>query len=252
MLRAGSPGLLSTLLLIAAASASPSRIVAIGDGLVGVPSAAPAESSDGDASEGQAPAADRAGGEAQAAGHTPSPGGWTTVLADCLEEGAPAQWAVTDQTQTAETAQTALERVEDVAELRPDVVLVSVGAQELAVHEPAVIERDAGALVGALNKGKSPPVVLLVGVVSPSLTQVPGERSQQELDERTDAVNGVLARLAQTADTVHHVDLWDGWPRDDAGRAQLTAGGWNLSAQGHARVAAIVCDKVLSWAKAQK
>ncbi|MEQ1501497.1 MAG: hypothetical protein ABMB14_04660, partial [Myxococcota bacterium] len=53
-------------------------------------------------------------------------------------------------------------------------------------------------------------------------------------------------QVAKAADGVSHVNLLADWPKDGEARAALTVHGWALSDQGHARVAAAVCDAVLT------
>jgi lysophospholipase L1-like esterase len=58
--------------------------------------------------------------------------------------------------------------------------------------------------------------------------------------------NKALGAVAESADDVAVVDLWTDWPRAAAERGALTLNGWHLSDQGHARVAAAVCDALIS------
>ena len=69
---------------------------------------------------------------------------------------------------------------------------------------------------------------------------------QVALDQRAESWNAAIAAAAAQPG-VAHVDLWKDWPRSGPERAALTADGQRLTDQGHARVAAAVCDAVLSW-----
>jgi hypothetical protein len=178
----------------------------------------------------------------------PVAGGWVPSLADCLEERAPGRFSVIDRAVTGETAASARKRVREVVGLTPAMVVVTLGAQELADPDATaealtVSLRD---LVGALHK-RDTPRVLLVGMVPPTLTQTAyADRERQvKADARTTEWNASVAALAEQLPAVQHVDLWADWPRD-AARAELTRQGWSLSEQGHARVAAAICDAVLA------
>jgi len=180
------------------------------------------------------------------------PGGWVTVLQDCLDEGAPASFTVIDRAVPGETAKSARERVDGVVELSPGLVVVALGAQELGDESPspARFKRDLQRLVDALRQAPRKPDVLLLGMVPPTLAQageVPGN-AQQDIDNRTSAWNEALKSVASEQAGVRHVDLWSDWPRESGQRAGLTVNGWHLSDQGHARVGAAVCDGVMAAA----
>ena len=83
---------------------------------------------------------------------------------------------------------------------------------------------------------------MLVGV-APAVAEVAAD--QAKLDEQIAAWNAVLTAVA-AKDGVRRVDLLTDWPADPAARAGLASGAWALSDQGHARVAAAVCDAVLA------
>jgi len=212
---------LIALLLAATALAGPQPVVALGDGLVaGNP---PVETSAG-------------------------PGGWVAALADCLEERAPGQWSVVDRTVAGDTATTARARVGDVRDLGPALVVVSVGAVELADPraQPQAFKAQLGKLADSLRAPPGLPV-MLVGVIPPTLSQVgPDAGDQAAVDARTRTWNQVLAEVASPSADITHLDLWTSWPREGAARAALTTDGVHLSDQGHARVAAAVCDAVLA------
>jgi lysophospholipase L1-like esterase len=89
--------------------------------------------------------------------------------------------------------------------------------------------------------------VILVGMVPPTLSQAGPDDTERQaaLDARTEAWNAEVAKLARRLPGVRHLDVWTDWPRDGA-RATHTDKGWHLSEQGHARVAAAVCDAVVS------
>ena len=212
------------LYVFASALAAPLPVVAIGDGL----------------GAGPPPSVE--------AGSATVPGGWVPVLADCLEERAPKRFTVVDRAVAGETVATARPKIVQVRELGAAWVIVTLGAQELSDEalDPKKLKEDLAGLIGEL-KGKKGPKVLLVGLVPPTLSQVDGADAarQPALDERTAKANVALSELAAASDAVKHLDLWTDWPHEGPGRAALTQQGWSLSDQGHARVAAAVCDTLL-------
>ncbi len=197
--------------LVAAAYAGALPVVAMGDGLV--------------------------------AGASPSaaPGGWVAVLQDCLEERAPGRFSVVDRANGGPVRET-FERGDAVRELDPTVVVVTFGAHALDGVSAPSLEKDVGKLIRALRSGDAPPRVVLVGV-APAVASVAAD--QAKLDEQIAAWNAVLTTAA-SKDGVRRVDLLTDWPADPAARAGLASGAWALSDQGHARVAAAVCDAVLA------
>jgi lysophospholipase L1-like esterase len=244
--------------------ADPSAVVAIGDGLVaGLPSpGSPAEEAAA-VSVSMVPAAggERLSVEAlRTVALPPSmPGGWVPVLADCLEERAPQRFSVVDRAVSAETLVTARKRVSAVRELAPGFVVVTLGAQEITAGpaEPGDLKQLRGELddlVGELlGKGRKAarPTVLLLSMVPANLAQAGGppdeiEAQQREVDLRISSWNEALAQVAKGSDSVAHVNLLADWPQEAEARARLTEGGWTLSDQGHARVAAAVCDAILA------
>ena len=225
------------------AFAQPNQVVAMGDGLVAAaPEAQPAEPA-ATAGEPKTQTVDK-GMDKPA----PVAGGWISALADCLDETAPAQWTVADHSRVGETAKSAMDRIDAALTLAPKVVVVGVGAQELAEEaaSPDVFAAEVTTLIAALQvEGTQKPSVILVGVVPPNAEQITDDKPDQaKANQRTETWNAVLATLATASDSVHHVDLWKEWPREGADRAKLTVDGWRLSHQGHARVAAAVCDTV--------
>lgn len=237
---------------VPAPAPGPAAVVAIGNGLVaGLPARGPVEG---------------AVQPVRMAIPSPAvPGGWVPVLADCLEERAPQRFSVVDRAVSAETLVTARKRVPAVRELAPGFVVVTLGAQELAAGPvaPADLKQLRGQLgdlvSDLLGKGRKAvrPTVLLLSMVPANLVQV-GEGAaadeqvdvhQQEVDGRIAAWNDALAQVAKGSDAVVHVNLLADWPREAEARARLTEGGWTLSDQGHARVAAAVCDAILAAAR---
>lgn len=200
-------------------------VVAIGDGLVAGPS------------------------EDAAAASPTLPGGWVAVLGDCLEERKPARYSVVNRARAGETVRSARKRLGGIMELQPRLVVVGLGAQEFGRdRKPDAFRTGLSSLVATVREGPTPPAVVLVGMVPPTLAQVEqGERQQAE-DERTQRWNAVLVDIAAEHSGVHALDLWGDWPQEGAARGALTAQGWNLTDQGHARVAAAVCD----WVVAEK
>ncbi len=181
------------------------------------------------------------------------PGGWVTVLQDCLAEGAPAKYTVVDRAVPGETAKSARERVAGVIELSPEQVVIALGAQELGSDQPnpGKFRKDLKKLVDELRAGDLLPQVLLLGMVAPTLAQADeGDRdSQAKIDDLTVAWNTALSELATASEGVRHIDLWTDWPRERPARGELTLDGWHLSDQGHARVGAAVCDAVMAATK---
>ncbi|MCB9685783.1 MAG: SGNH/GDSL hydrolase family protein [Alphaproteobacteria bacterium] len=201
---------------MSASAAEPEPVVAVGDGIV-VPTAAP-----GDVAS----------------------GGFVAVLADCLEERSPARFRVVDRAVAGETLETFRGKLGEVRELGPSWVIVTLGARELAVAEadPKAVGSELGAVVAELRKGKGPSVVL-VGPVPPTLAE---EEAQATADARVKAFNEVVASVAGGARGVFHVDPLVEWTRAEHPRAGLVSETGSLSDQGQAKVAASVCDVVMS------
>ncbi|MCO4746995.1 MAG: SGNH/GDSL hydrolase family protein [Proteobacteria bacterium] len=204
-------------LWLSLAFAGPSAVVAVGDGLVvgAIPEGATSASA----------------------------GGWVAGLGDCLNEGAPGRFSVVDRVRSGETAVSATEVVDATRSMKPQLVVIGVGAQEAVAGADvdAFSAQLRGLIDGLKDSGRRKPNLLVVGVVPP----VVGD-AQQAVDDNAARWNTAIASTAESAG-VRHVDLWSDWPRAAAERAPLTADGWRLTDQGHARVAAAVCDAVLSW-----
>lgn len=183
-------------------------------------------------------------GDGLVAGASPSaaPGGWVAVLQDCLEERQPGRYSVVDRA-GAEPIRATFERGEAVRELAPTVVVVTFGAHALDGMTAPSLEKDVGKLIRALRAGDAPPQVVLVGV-APAVAAAAAD--QAKLDEQIAAWNAVLTTAARDVPGVRRVDLLTDWPADPGARAGLASGAWALSDQGHARVAAAVCDAVLA------
>jgi len=218
------------LLLAWTAWASPLAIVAVGDGLVaGVP----------------IDAASSSPGEAVAV-----PSGWVAVLADCLDERAPGRFAVIDRSVPGETAVTALLRAQEVRDMHPRLVVLGIGSLEFSApgSDRAAFRADVDTLLRAFRAPEGPEV-LVVGMVPPTTAELAaaGRPDQAAADARTAEWNAELALAAAALAGVHHLDLAADWPADATARALLTVDGWRLSDQGHARVAAMVCDAVVGW-----
>jgi hypothetical protein len=189
------------------------------------------------------------------------------ALADCLEERAPRRYTVVDRLQDGETLASAQRKyvgadaggeppdpaeAAALGEVHPALVVVGLGGRELAA-EAFDVKALRGALGGFVTglrpKGRKPEAtVLLLSAVPPTLAQVEGADPalQEKLDRRAADWNGALADLARPGAGLVHVDLLRDWPKDPTSRAALTVNGWSLSDQGHARVAAAVCDAVLA------
>lgn len=210
------------LLLLTQMALAAEPVVAMGDGLVAAPP------------------------DAQTA--APSTSSWVAALADCLEERATGRFQVVDRVAPGETVRSARDRVDSVRELTPKVVVLGLGARELGASKPdsKSFKRDLGRLVREIRTVDTPAEVFVVGMIAPTLHQADAgdPEEQTRLDELADAWNDALVAFAK-AEGVRHVDLWSSWPRDGGERASLTTGAWELSDQGHARVAAAVCDALV-------
>lgn len=201
-------------LLSVAAWAQPAPLVLVGDGLVAGATTEAAAGARGQAS-----------------------GGWASVLADCLEERAPGRWAVVDRTVEAETARSAHAQVEAVRGLKPELVVVGVGAREAARADasPEGFRTELSGLVGALEEAGAKRVLLL-GVL-------PSGAAASADDARLQAWNAAIAQVASSRSASRaYVDIWTDWPKAGEARAKLVDPNASLSHQGHARVAAAVCD----------
>ena len=174
-----------------------------------------------------------------------STGSWVASLGDCLQEASSEQFRVVDRVAPGETVRSARDKVAAVVELSPAVVVVGLGARELGSAKPdsSKFRKELGKLVRDLRATETPSQVLLVGMVAPTLHQADAgdPEAQEKLDALADEWNASLGDVAKQ-EGVRHVDLWASWPRKGGERAALTTGAWELSDQGHARVAAAVCD----------
>lgn len=208
--------------MTAALAAPPTVVLAMGDGLVAGPPAAVAP-------------------EVAAA--------WVTSLADCLDERSSGAYSVTDRATPGETVKTARAKVGQLRKEPADVVVVTLGAQELADDQAKAeqLATQLETLLTEMRAPKQPKPVILVGMVPPTLSQAgPDDADRQvAIDARTEDWNAEVAKLARRLPSVRHLDVWTDWPRD-ADRATHTEKGWHLSEQGHARVAAAVCDAVVA------
>lgn len=170
--------------------------------------------------------------------------GWVTVLADCLEERAPRAWTVVDRASDGQTIAATLAKAASVDEIGPRVVVVGLNSREMAGPDVEIARRqeEIGGLVRALRHGRTPPNVLLVG----PLPLVPGPPPAEEavqLQARATEWNQALSAFAAGLEGVRHVDLQAEWPQDASALVTAEA---RLTDQGHARVAAAVCDAVLA------
>ena len=172
-----------------------------------------------------------------------APGGWVAVLQDCLDERAPGRYSLVDRA-SGNAAFAAFKHPDSVRDLVPDSVIVAFGAKSLDGVTPAALEKDITKLIRALRVGPMPPEIVLVGLVRPTAA-TPVE--QAHMDEQVAAWNTVIMSAGgpETAG-VRRVDLLGEWPTEPGARSALSAGPWALSDQGHARVAAAVCDAVLA------
>lgn len=159
----------------------------------------------------------------------PEPTGWVAVLADCLEERIPGRLEVISRGS-----------VREVRALEPALVIVGRSEQELAPGEP----REVGDLVAELHREPPTPAVLVVALAPPTLSQAAvGEPAGE-------APAGAAPEPDEPP--VAHVSLVRAWPLEPEVRARLTHAALHLSEQGHARVAAQVCDAVVDWESEQR
>ncbi len=193
----------------AAAFAAPISVVAIGDGL------APPTPTE------------------QADHATPNrDGGWVAVVADCLEERAAGKFRVIDRVEPPGSPSALLEKSRSLIEIKPQVVLVGLGAPPTGSVE--VFRRDLTTLTDWWRAQAS--ATYLIGVVDP-----------REGATVPVAFDAALKDVARTPGVVH-VDLLSDWPTT-ADRAALVTPTGHLSAQGQARVGAAACDAILSRVK---
>lgn len=203
-------------LWLSLALAGPQSIVVLGDGLVV--------------------------GSSDAGGATESQSGWVAGLADCLAESAPGRFAVVDRVRPQETVASAQGVIAEALSASPGMVVVGLGAQEATKgSDIGAFEASLTTLAQRLRSDAPMRRVLLVGVVPSASSAAEGG-----VDKRIARWNESLSRVAVATGALH-VDLWADWPRQVAARAPLTSGDGGLTDQGHARVAAAVCDAVLSW-----
>ena len=203
-----------SLLLSTLALAQPVPVLALGDGLV------PLENTE----------------RAQASSS------WVAVLADCLEERAPGAYTVADRTEHGETATSALARVPEFRKLVPGVAVVGVGAPEAVAATPAPVDfrLEVDSLVRALLEEQRPRMVLLVGMVPGGV-----DPSDDPHRARALALEQELVAVSAEHEGVEHVGLWSTWPSTPEAHKLLALPSGGLSASGHARVAARLCDEVL-------
>lgn len=174
-------------------------------------------------------------------------GGWVHSVADCLEESGQARWTVTDRSRTGETLRAAQQRVAEVRELAgpSGVLVVALGARELALGVvPAQLRTELDQLVQALLVEPAP-MVILVDPIAPALAAgTPQERVA--VDAAVSGFTRALGQVAEAEADVLHVRVWGDWPRAGRARRVLTERDRTLSARGHARVAAAVCDALVN------
>lgn len=195
------------LLLAATAAAEPPRVVvALGDGVVASPAAQEA-----------------------------APGAIAAVLADCLEERSPTRFSVVDRSVAGETIATARPKLAEVAALAPAWVVVTLGARELAdpAADPERVAAEVASVAAALGGGRDR-TVLLVGALPA------GGDADAALEARVAAFNQKLASLG--APGIVPLEPGRGGKRPK----EALVDGARLSAAGQAKVAAGICDVVLS------
>ncbi|MFT4622045.1 MAG: hypothetical protein ACI8PZ_000698 [Myxococcota bacterium] len=177
-------------------------------------------------------------------------GGWVQSLADCLDERAPDRWTVMDRGRTGETLRAVRGRVDELRELAgpTGVVVLGLGARELAVGVvSAELRAELEQLVGSL-KVRPGPTILLVDPIAPDLGGGEGD-SQVVVDSAVSGLTRAFDQVARESPAIQHVRLWSDWPRDGRARRVLTERSRTLTARGHARVAAAVCDAIVESAE---
>jgi hypothetical protein len=124
--------------------------------------------------------------------------------------------------------------VAEIASLGPGLIVITFGASEVDEDgDMKQFKREVSTLIKSMQEPRNPRV-LLIGLVPPTMS----------MDDQTANWNTALADVARESG-VEHINLLAGWPTDDEDRSALTDQGARLSDQGHARVAAAVCDVVL-------
>ncbi|MBA2320021.1 MAG: SGNH/GDSL hydrolase family protein [Deltaproteobacteria bacterium] len=176
-------------------------------------------------------AATWAGSPVVALGDAGPAGGWVPVLADCLEERSPGNFSVVDRAAVGETVGSVGKRAAGVRELGPAAIVLSLRVEEAT--PPAAFRKDLSRVLRDL-RGPDTRIVL-VGIAPPTAAS----------EVLAAEWNAQLAALARSEPDVQHADLLADWPKDEPGRAALSSATWTLSDQGHARVAAAVCDVLL-------
>lgn len=171
---------------------------------------------------------------------------WVPVLADCLEEGRLKRVSVVDRSRGELTAASLKADVGALRDLDPAAIVIGIGAHETDL-DPTVFQDQVAEVVQLLRRDDGPQVYL-VGLVAPTLAQVPGAEAadQQTRDAAVEPMNAALEQVAAADDGVWRVDLWAAWPREAAERAAMTDGGFALTDRAHARVGAVICEQILS------
>jgi lysophospholipase L1-like esterase len=165
------------------------------------------------------------------------PGGIAAVLGDCLEERAPKKFSVVDRNAPGETLVSVQPKVDAVTALAPGWVVVTLGARELAdpATDPATLATEVVAVATRLGAGPQR-TVLVLGLLPAAV-----EADQQALDARVGAYNTKLTSLA-----VPGLVALDPTARGRKAAKEPQVDGGRLSAAGQARVAAAICELVLS------
>jgi hypothetical protein len=146
------------------------------------------------------------------------PGGWVSVVSDCLDEAHPGGFSIVDRTRGGERPADLLGRL---AELRPATGVVVVG---FGFGGDAA---DARSVVDALTAPIGARVLLIAAVA--------------ERAERTDEVTAFNVALEGLLDAAGRVRMVDPGPVLDKGAGELWVRG-QLTDAGHARLGALVCE----------
>lgn len=160
------------------------------------------------------------------------PGGWVSVVGDCMDEWRPNDVVVVDRTVAGESALDLQQRVDDVRGLQPDILVVSLGATELrrTPTEPGPFVASLSATLDMMSPQEHP--TLVVGLL-PGQTTVPVGLWNQAIHEASAHQSNIA-----------YVDLMAQWPVEAEKRAPLMGDEGALSPRGHAMVGAHVCRAI--------
>ena len=171
-------------------------------------------------------------GAAVTAADDAMPGGWVSVVGDCLEESHPGEVVVIDRTLPGDTTLAVQQRIDDLRAMQPDVVVLSLGAPD-AAHDPTAMDPFMVTLGATLDMlGPSELHTVVVGLV-------PGREAVAIGPWNTGLETVTTERTSST-----YVDLMAAWPSDPLKVGTYLLPDGSLSARGHAAVGARVCSSI--------